>query len=785
MTVPPPRLTYSPEELRRATRVDELVALGPSSFAELIEMLDDPSWTVRRAVVAALSAAGPDAVEPLCAVLRTRRDSETRIAATVDALAALSLDDRVDAAVAAMARGGDPALLADVAQILGRRRTVSRVATLVQLAGHPNDNVAVAAIEALGRVGGRAAVDSLVTSVESGNFFRAFPAIDVLGRSGDPRAVEPLARLLDQPQYATEAARALGRTGDPAAVAPLARLLTSSSGTTVRIAALALSDLQQRHHERFGTDDAIVEALAATTSAEAAVRQLTRSLPEGDPAEQIAICFVLGNLQQPAAAGPLGALLAGPAEVAAAATSALRRLGSRIEKQVLDGLRSGDATQRRALLPLVTRAAGAGAVAECLTDADPEVRALACDAVARLGVPSLVGSLFPLLADLNPRVSFAAIGAIQSLGSRETERLAIAAATSPNPVVRRAALRILSYFGSASVLTQLLQSLEDDDDRVRESAIQGLALMEDPRALESLLAVAKAPSPRSRAAAMRSLGKSSGDLRVTSYLLKGLTDPDAWVRYYACQALGKLAFEPAATPLTRLLSDPAGQVRVAAVEALSCLSSEVASQALEDAMLDPDRDIQRAAIIGIGIARRSAALPLVLDATRSPDPATRLVALSAVGAFRSADLLPTLARAAADPDERVRTAALGFLAATPGVPATKALIDLLPTAIRMDEVVNALSLHVEGRIPALAAALARADDERAAAITSALSRLRRSDADAALLAALQLPNVAARKAAATALAGVPGAEAKAALRAAMNTDPEPEVRQICALLLAR
>ena len=70
---------------------------------------------------------------------------------------------------------------------------------LVALSRHADDNVAVAAIEALGRIGGRAAVESLVDAVDSGNFFRTFPAIDVLGRSGDPRAVAPLTALLDEP----------------------------------------------------------------------------------------------------------------------------------------------------------------------------------------------------------------------------------------------------------------------------------------------------------------------------------------------------------------------------------------------------------------------------------------------------------------------------------------------------------------------------------------------------------------------------------------------------------
>src|SRR6185369_13889134 len=125
------------------------------------------------------------------------------------------------------------------------------------LARHPDDTVAVSALEALGRVGGRAAVDCLVEATESGSFFRTYPAIDVLGRSEDPRAVAPLARLLDRPQYALEAARALGRTGARTAVAPLVSLFTRSGATGTRLAAVALDDLLARHALRYGSADPI------------------------------------------------------------------------------------------------------------------------------------------------------------------------------------------------------------------------------------------------------------------------------------------------------------------------------------------------------------------------------------------------------------------------------------------------------------------------------------------------------------------------------------------------
>jgi HEAT repeat protein len=772
---------FSPEELQRLSAIDRLAAGG--DVAGLIAVLDDQSWAVRRAVVAALAAAGDAAVGPLCEALRSRRDDEAFIAATVDALSASS--GKADPALVALAEGASPAVLADVAQILGRRRSFAAVPALVTLSRHADDNVAVAAVEALGRIGGRAAVDSLVDAVGSGNFFRAFPAIEVLGRSGDPRAVAPLTSLLDHPQFAIEAARALGRTGDVAAVVPLMRLVAKSSESTVRLAALALAELHDRYRERAGNGEAFDLELKRAGQDPGVGRRLIRALADGDPPEQAAICLLLGALRDPSAAPALTALLDAAPAVAEAAGAALARMGAHAEGQILQGLRGGGNVHKRALLPFVTSRKAAPDLVACLGDEDPDVRVLACEALGRVGAVDAVGALFPLLGDADPRVAFAAVAAIQSLGSRETERLAIEAARSADVRVRRSALRILAYFGAASALDVFLAALDDPDERVRETAIQGLPFMDDPRAFEALLAATKSPAERTRGAAMRSLAQCIGDLRASAYLLKGLNDPEPWVRYYACQALGKLAFEPASGAIVKLLADPAGQVRVAAVEALSCLRGETAVAALLAAARDPDGDIQRAAIVGLGVAKHDAALPLILEAARSPEAATRLVSVSALSGFRSPEVLKALEAAATDAEESVRTATIGFLAAMPGVPATAALIRLLQTAAVPEQVLAALSLYVEGRIPGLVAALGAAHDETAPALTSALARLRRPDAAEALVKAMTLPNVAARKAAAGALAVLGTKDALAALKLAVERDPEPQVRQISSLLLAR
>jgi HEAT repeat protein len=769
-------------ERRRADEVDRLTAMGPAGVPALLEMLADPSWTVRRSVVASLASLGDVAVGPLCRVLCYRRDDETRIAATVDALVASV--GAVDAEVLTLADGYDPAIVADAAQILGRRRYLRAAPRLAELAAHNDDNVAVAAIEALGRIGGRGVVDALVRAVATNNFFRTFPAIDVLGRSGDPRAVGPLVMLLGDPRYMLEAAQALGRTGSRSAVAPLVRLISQPGDAIVRVAARALAELRDRHQQLYGVTLPIDDAIRRTAHMPACARRLVQSLAEANEAEQIALCTIFSSLGGDAAIGALTVLLDHAPAVATAAADALLRMKQSTETRIFDALRHGDSARRLLLLPLVISHIAAPEVLQCTRDPDPEVRAAACDALARSSDFSAVDALFPLLADPNGRVVHAAVSAIQALGGPRAEELALAAARSELPNVHRAALRILGYFGFEAALPVFLDRLRDPDARVRDLAIAGLPFVDGPLAIEALLEVTGALDAQSRAAAVRALGQTTPEPRVLSHLLEALDDADPWVRYYACKSLGRMGHVEAAPRIAERLDDDAGQVRVAAVEALSCLKSDLALATLQRATHEADPDVQRAALIGLGLAGHVESLPYLETATSSPDAATRLVAISALGGLSGSEILEPLARAVSDQDENVAAAALGILAEIPGVEATRALIKLLdgPT---YERVFLALATFVPGRVEGLVEALETAGDELSAHLATALARMRKENASAALVAALGLRNAAARKAVATALAAVGMREAFPMLEQASALDPDPEVRRVCSLVVAQ
>lgn len=771
----------SPSETQRLARAEQIQKLGEAGVAELLAGLVDPSWQVRRAVIAGL-AAQASAVEPLRDLLRDRREDETQVAASVDALVASVAD--VESVITPLATSTNPAVVADVAQILGRRRNLRAIPLLTQLTEHEDDNVAVAAIEALGRIGGRSAIDALVRCAESNLFFRVFPAVDVLGRSGDPRAIEPLSRLLSQPRYVPEAARALGRTGDPRATEPLAALLTSASASTTRVAALSLFELCARQRELYGTSLAVEETLRSVARPNT-VRKLASSMSGADSAERVAICAVLGALQDPTSLPLLLSLVDAAPEVARAAADALTQLGQVSKEALSEALLSGDSLRRRALLPVVRHSSASEAVAACLADPDQAVRALACHKLAQLGDKAALPALFERLDDTSAQVVHAASGAIQSLGDSRVTELALEATHSSAPAIRRAAARILGSFGDEAIVPRLRDLSSDSDAQVRDAAIMALALIESEPAEALLRSLCGRDDPRIRATAMRALGQQARSASGIDCLLSGLSDADSWVRYYAAQGLGKLGEERATSALIACLDDDHGQVPVAAIEALSHLKNADALSALRAASSSDNPDKQRAAFLGLSLAGDVASLPSILQACVTSDPATRLIALSASTAFHTPAVVETLRRAAGDPSDVIRTAAIGFLAARPEPEATRGLIALLAKSENPAAVIAALANPGEGRVAGILQEAALADERLAPTLSSILARLHQPEATAGLYDLLSSPNVNSRRAAVATLSAIGGQAVSSALTKLAASDPDPTVRNLCALFLTQ
>ena len=710
--------------------------------------LSDPSWVVRRAVVASLARIG-SAVDQLCAVLVGERTDEALLAAAVEALCA-STGDADDAVLRLLGDEQSPATQSDAAQILGRRRCARAVPRLTRLMAGDDDNVATAAVEALGRIGGGGAVEALIAAVESRSFFRTFPAILPLGRSNDPRAIPPLVELLASPRYAAEAVEALGHSAHPTATLPLVALLVDEDDALVRAAVRALTRLRINHEARF--DEVFREGTSVAAFAATARVRLRASARDARADDKVTLSTVLGWLADD---GANDALL-----------EALR-----------DG--EGDSAQRLQLLSLIEPTVACLPIfVACLADPDARVRAHACRAVAQVGDTSVVPALFALIGDTNAYVSQASIAAVEALRCHETRVLALEAAASDDPTRRRAALQIIGRLGYPEAFDLMMTAMSDPNARIRDTAIAGLAALTEPRAFAALLEASGSPTAGTRAAAMRGLGRTTGAAGVA--LRAGLRDADAWVRYYACQALGNLAVFEALEDVIGLIEDPAGQVRVAAIEAIAKLGDGSSTGVMDTACRSVDPDIRRVAILGLGACDRSEALPLLLREAHSEDDASRLYALSALAGNDGDEATEALLRATVDPVAMVQSAAVALLQVRSGAGPTKWLVEQLGDAQRRDDARVALGQPAAGRVEGIALALRDADSSLTPVLIGALTTLASHESQDAIEAALTLENVHARRSAVRALTASDTRDARRLLDRAELEDPDDEVRRICA-----
>jgi HEAT repeat protein len=282
---------------------------------------------------------------------------------------------------------------------------------------------------------------------------------------------------------------------------------------------------------------------------------------------------------------------------------------------------------------------------------------------------------------------------------------------------------------------------------------------------------------------VRALGQTETGHRIRERLLLALSDSDAWVRYYAVQALSRQGDRSSAEPIASLLIDPAGHVRVAVIDALARLRGEQSLDALHEAVESGDPDVARAALVGIGIVRNPVSLPRVRRAVREGESATRLVALSALAEYDAPEVIPALREAAADPDDSVRAAAVNLLGMRPGAGATRALVELLDVGATRERAMNALARPVDGRVEDILAALRAASAERAQMLVAALARTRSAPAKVAIEEAFGFENVNARRAVASALAAGVTPRARELLERGAQVDEDVHVRRICAAVL--
>lgn len=387
-----------------------------------------------------------------------------------------------------------------------------------------------------------------------------------------------------------------------------------------------------------------------------------------DPVTRRAATAVLGYSEDPAAAGPLVALLvdsmAGVRAAAAVATVRLQRTlalagGSlaataaltaadaellRGRLRELIGHRQGEV--KLAALALCEALGDAGALPHVLfAMSDPDLRERAIEFAAGLGVravpvlaelverapPEARGDLFVLIGAVGPSAGHPRLcqALIDALGESDAHAACMAAAA-------------LGRVGGASALEPLALALalEGPAGEAAAGSFAEVALRAvGPRLAQvtPYMSFGERPSGALARNACRVLGLlgRAGDVAFVPPLIARLGDRDVAVRLIAARALGQIAGDhEGVAALCLSLSDVDPGVRAAACRSLGQLGAGAAADALLAASRDPSAGVRAAAVRALVELDNPVALPRLREVVLS-DPAPAVVIQAIAGLGRS------------------------------------------------------------------------------------------------------------------------------------------------------
>lgn len=410
-------------------------------------------------------------------------------------------------------------------------------------------------------------------------------ALRVLPKVPDFEALEPLVSALSDPEADVRetAAELLGKLRQAAAIPPLENSLRDSASKVRYRSAKALealgwqpaNDVQQAwRHVALG------EFEKAAGLGSAAVDPLAVALKDGLYHQRQAIVELLSHIGDARTVKLLmGALQDEDSNVRLCAIEALARMGeAEAVPAVIAALQDQDARVRAEAAEALSKfgdVQGIDPLLALLRDSQWNVRLAAVEALGKFRAARVVPQLVGVLQDSDHEVRESAVRTLQEIGDPLAIGPLVPLLKDDHSNVRSAAAAALRTLDPAweqtdaarAALPELRAALKHKDYWVRQAAAETLAAMGEARPIEPLLAGLAVPSQLRRDSVFEVLagllGDADGDLRQAAAQCLGLvsdrralrlleqamSDPDAWVRAAAAQALQQLHWQPPSAEL--------------------------------------------------------------------------------------------------------------------------------------------------------------------------------------------------------------------------------------------
>mmetsp|Transcript_160491 Transcript_160491/g.389830 ORF Transcript_160491/g.389830 Transcript_160491/m.389830 type:complete len:548 (+) Transcript_160491:58-1701(+) len=491
---------------------------------------------------------------------------------------------------------------------------------VAKLLGHSSPEVAAAACEAIGNMGGVKYGDYLPLAHGSAKVRAA--AVGAIGAFGEEglKYGDKLAKLISETSSADEqvkvvAIQALGMIGAKDQLATVTSLMADKSPDVQGAACLALSSL--------GGGDSLASDIAAKLSSEgtrfSAITALAalgeeackpvvgdivaKCLSDGDSQTRAEAIGILAKLPEEtlSSAGKIKELLKdkNPAVRAAAALS-LGNCGGKASSHASDvAALLKDDDEDLAWLPLQI---GGGSTREPMAMRKPKCAALV--ALGAMKAEAEMSQVGEFLSDGDWEVRFCAVEALGIMGPAAKDLADKVGALLDDDTypVRAKACFAVGSIGAEDLVDRLSEMLQDATQSVRSEAAAALGMMGEAAVqyTHELAKMLSDPSSPVRGAAAGALGNlGDGGKPYASIVASLLYDTDHLVVASACSALGKMdAYGAAfAEDVAWFLEYPVPAVRAAAALALASMGSEgaVYSGQIRSLTGDADASVAKAA----------------------------------------------------------------------------------------------------------------------------------------------------------------------------------------------
>lgn len=476
--------------------------------------------------------------------------------------------------------------------------------------------VRAAALDALVARGGASVVDALIAQLDHEDEDVQLAAIDGLGRLGDRRAAAALAQMLGRGRALTVAAAgALASIGAPDVLDALFDLLREPDAAVRHAAIGALNSLG--HPET--------------------PHRVASLLRGDDPRGRESAVRIAGYFGYPEYVDEVLARCDDPEE--AVRRAAVEQFPHLKAEAALDRLvRSLTADQPR------VRAAAAGALADvegagpaltaALRDPDLWVRYFAARSLgAQRYEPAFEALEAAASSDPVAHVRIAAAEAIGAIGGPKAASALADRARDADPAIAAAAARGLGMLRDPAALPPLVELLHSADVSCRRAAMDALAARGDREAVAALRWTAGIEGEEGAAAATAALGRVAASLAegaelAVDALVELCADPS--VADAAAAALARVP-EAYVDRVAQGLSHPHESVRRTTIEALTRRKSPRASAFVRQALDHEDAAVREAAVMALDrVGSRGLLETFKRMAAEDPSPEVRRAASTAV-----------------------------------------------------------------------------------------------------------------------------------------------------------